>query len=286
MPMKTIIGLDHVVILTKDLAAGAERWRSLGFTVSPRGLHSASMGTANHTIMLGEDYIELIGVVAETDRNKPSRDFLTRRGEGIERAAFTGTNADDGVAELIARGFAAIGPYDFSRPVDLPDGRQVEASFRTFLWPVEERPGGLRIFACQHLTRENVWIPELQSHANTALRLDRVEMLSKEPKAAAAHMSRLIDRPVQPMPDGALRVETGAGRCDFVFVDRATLEKRHPGVSLAGIPDEGAITMSVVVKDLAKAKASVGARCAFADATAVKVAPSEANGVILELKAM
>ena len=64
MPMKTIIGLDHVVILTKDLAAGAERWRSLGFTVSPRGLHSASMGTANHTIMLGEDYIELIGVVA------------------------------------------------------------------------------------------------------------------------------------------------------------------------------------------------------------------------------
>ncbi len=286
MPMKTIIGLDHVVILTKDLAAGAERWKSLGFTVSPRGLHSASMGTANHTIMLGEDYIELIGVVAETDRNKPSRDFLARRGEGIERAAFTGTNADDGVAELKARGFAAIGPYDFSRPVDLPDGRKVEASFRTFLWPVEERPGGLRIFACQHLTRQNVWIPGLQNHANTALRLDRVEMLSKDPKAAAAHMSHLIDRPVLTMPDGALRVETGSGRCDFVFLDRATLEKRHPRVSLTGIPDECAITMAVIVKDIAKARAAIGSKCAIADATVVKVAPADANGVILELKTM
>jgi len=286
MPMKTIVGLDHVVILTKDLAAGAERWKSLGFTVSARGLHSASMGTANHTIMLGEDYIELIGVVAETDRNKPSRDFLTRRGEGIERAAFTGTDADDGVAELKARGFAAVGPYDFSRPVDLPDGRNVEASFRTFLWPVEERPGGLRIFACQHLTRQNVWIPELQHHANTALRLERVEMLSKDPKAAAAHMSRLIDRPVFTLPDGALRVETGSGRCDFIFLDRATLEKRHPGVSLTGIPDEGAITMAVVVKDISKAKAAIGANCAVADTNVVKVAPSDANGVILELKTM
>lgn len=284
MPMKTIIGLDHVVVLTRDLAEGARRWASLGFTVTPRGLHSASMGTANHTIMLDEDYIELIGVLAETERNLPSRQFLARRGEGIERAAFTGTNADDGVAELKARGFAAIGPYDFSRPVDLPNGAKADASFRTFLWPVEERPGGLRIFACQHLTRQNVWIPEMMRHANTAKRIDRVEMLSKDPKAAAAHMARLIDRPVETLADGALRVATGANRGDFVFLDRATLEARHPGVSLAGVPEEGAITISVVVADVAKAKAAVGAKVAVADANTVKVAPAEANGVILEMK--
>lgn len=285
MPMRTIIGLDHVVVLVRDLAAGAARWANLGFTVSPRGLHSASMGTANHTLMLGEDYIELVGVVAETERNLPSRQFLARRGEGIERAAFTGTNADDGVAELIARGFAAIGPYDFSRPVDLPDGSQAEASFRTFLWPVEERPGGLRIFACQHLTRQNVWIEALQRHANTATRIDRVEMLSRDPGAAAAHMGRLIDRPAEPLADGALRVATGANRGDFVFLDRATLERRHPGVPLAGIPDEGAVTLSVAVADIAKAKAALGARSAVATDRVAKVAPADANGVILEFKA-
>lgn len=285
MPMQSIIGLDHVVILVRELAEGASRWQSLGFTVSPKGMHTAVMGTANHTIMLGEDYLELIGVVAETERNLPSREFLKRRGEGLERAAFTGTNADDGVAELKSRGFAALGPYDFGRPVDLPDGRKVEATFRTFLWPVEERPGGLRIFACQHLSRQNVWIPELTRHANTATRIDRVEMLSKDPKAAAAHMGRLIDRPVETLADGALKVATGSRRGDFVFLDRATLEKRHPGVSLAGIPAEGAITLALKVADMAAASKAIGARAAVKTQTTLKVAPTEANGVILELAA-
>ena len=285
MPMKSIIGLDHVVVLTKDLAEAAKRWAGLGFTVAPKGMHTAAMGTANHTIMLGPDYLELIGVVAETERNAASRDFLAQRGEGIERAAFTGTDADAGVAELKARGFAALGPYDFGRPVDLPDGRKTEAKFRTFLWPVEERPGGLRIFACQHLTRENVWLPELTRHANTATRIDRVEMLAREPMAAAAHMGRLIDRPVEKVGDGALKVATGAGRGDFVFLDRAALGRRHPGLSLAGIPAEGAVTIALRVSDAAAAAKAVGSRAIVKAQGVVKVAPTEANGVILEFRA-
>lgn len=283
MTMRSIIGLDHVVVMTRDLDEAARRWQSLGFTVSPRGMHTAVMGTANHTIMLGHDYLELIGVVAETERNLPGRQFLARRGEGIERAAFTGTDADDGVAELKARGFAALGPYDFGRPVDLPDGRKAEARFRTFVWPIEERPGGLRVFACQHLTREYVWIPELTRHANTATRIDRVEMLAIDPAAAAAHMGRLIDRQPERLDDGALRVETGSGRGDFVFLDRATLERRHPGVSLAGIPDEGAITIALTVDNAEAAAAAIGTKVAVKGPKVVKVAPAEANGVILEL---
>lgn len=282
MPMRSIIGLDHVVVMVKDLALGARRWESLGFTVSPMGMHTAVMGTANHTLMLGHDYIELIGVVSETERNAPARAFLQRRGEGIERAAFTGTDADDGVAELKARGFAALGPYDFGRPVDLPDGRQVEARFRTFVWPIEERPGGLRVFACQHLTRENVWLPSLTRHENTATRIDRVEMLSPDPAQAAAHMGRLIDRTPERLADGGLKVETGSGRGDFVFLDRATLERRHPGIDLKGIPAEGAITLALTVSSAKAAAQAVGAKAAVVTATSVKVPPAEANGVILE----
>jgi hypothetical protein len=283
MPLRSIIGLDHVVIVTRDLARAAETWRKLGFTVSPRGLHSPAMGTANHTIMLADDYLELIGVVAETERNVQSREFLSQRGEGLERVAFTTTNAAEGVAEIKERGLAGTGPFDFGRPVDLPDGGKTEARFRTFLWPVNERPGGLRIFACEHLTREAVWVPDLMRHANTATRIDRVEMLARNPGTAAEHMARLIDMPVTSEADGAFKVPTGGTRGDFVFLDRPTLQKRHPGIDISDLPEEGGVALVLRVTRADAAADVLGARAVRAGPGVLNVAPKFANGVILEL---
>jgi hypothetical protein len=193
MAFANIVGLDHIVVVVRDLAAAAAQWERCGFTVSPRGTHSAHMGTGNHTIMLEDDYLELLGVLTPTERNAPTRALLEQR-EGIERAAFTTRSAADGVRELQAAGIAATGPIDFSRPVDLPNGRRTEAVFQTYLWPVDQRPGGMRIFACQHFTREAVWLPHLVHQPNTSRRIVRIELLSTEPAAAAAHMGRLTDR--------------------------------------------------------------------------------------------
>ena len=282
MPIPSLVGLDHVVVVVRDLAAAATTWQKLGFTMSPRGLHSAHMGTANYTLMLGEDYLELLGVVAPTERNAPTRALLEKH-EGIERAAFTTLDAAQGVAALRARGLAnSIGPTDFSRPVDLADGTKTEARFSTFQWPLDERPGGLRIFACQHFTREAVWLPELTTHANGAHRIDHVEMLSADPNAAAQHMSRLIDMPVGADPDGAPRVETGAGRGAFVFVDRARLEARHPGVALDGLPNEGAVVLSLRIEDADKTAAALQGIGVATGPGVVKVPPARANGVLVE----
>ena len=60
MTIKSIAGIDHAVVVVKDLDAAADNWKRLGFTISPRGTHSAHMGTGNYTIMLGEDYICLL----------------------------------------------------------------------------------------------------------------------------------------------------------------------------------------------------------------------------------
>src|SRR5215470_482095 len=79
MPLRHILGVDHVVVVVRDLDAAAAQWRKLGFTLSPRGTHSPQMGTANYTIMFGEDYLELIGVLAATEHNKPTRELLARR---------------------------------------------------------------------------------------------------------------------------------------------------------------------------------------------------------------
>ena len=282
MALKNIIGLDHVVVVVRDLDKAAQTWAGLGFTVSPRGTHSAHMGTGNYTMMLGDDYLELLGVLTPTERNAPTRALLEKR-EGIERAAFTAVDAAAGTKELQARGIAATGPIGFSRPVELPDGTKTEAKFDTFIWPVEERPGGMRIFACQHYTRAAVWIPYLQKHGNTAHKIIRIELLSDDPKAAAEHMSRLADMPISKEADGAYRVESGGGRGAFVFVDRAMLEERHPGVPMDHLPADGAVALVLGVKDLAAAKLVTAKAGAVVGENRVTVPPSAANGVMLIL---
>ena len=39
MAIASVVGLDHIVVVVRDLDAAAQRWRKLGFTLSPRGLH-------------------------------------------------------------------------------------------------------------------------------------------------------------------------------------------------------------------------------------------------------
>jgi hypothetical protein len=58
--LKNVIGIDHAVVMVRDLDKAAENWRRLGFTVSPRGTHSAHMGSGNYTIMFDPDYMELL----------------------------------------------------------------------------------------------------------------------------------------------------------------------------------------------------------------------------------
>jgi hypothetical protein len=226
--LKNIVGIDHAVVVVKDLDAAAANWKSLGFTVSPRGTHSAKMGSGNYTMMLGPDYVELLGVLNETEHNAPTRAFLAKRGDGIERIAFTTTDAAVGAEEIRARGYTPIGPTDFERPVTMPDGSLSAAKFATYQWPYEEAPGGLRIFACQHKTRETVWIPELQVHANTAKRLKKVFIVTPEPEKDAQHMAKLIDGAARSEADGAVTCRRAATARTLCSSPRTCLRSTSP----------------------------------------------------------
>lgn len=282
MTIKNIAGIDHAVVAVKDLDAAASNWKQLGFTVSPRGTHSAHMGTGNYTIMLGEDYMELLGVLNATEHNAPTRTYLEQTGGGIERVAFTTPSAAAGAAEIRDLGYAAIGPTDFERPVTMPDGTKSAAKFATFQWPVKEAPGGVRLFACQHKTRETVWIPELQKHANTARRIARVFIVTPKPEEDARHLAKMIAGEVRTAADGSATVPTGNGRADFVFLARDTLGKRYPGVDVSTLPDRAGAGLELVVSDLAAAKAAIGER-AVASSGAAVVPPAAGNGVLLAL---
>jgi len=277
--LKNVIGIDHAVVMVKDLDKAAENYQRLGFTVSPRGTHSAHMGSGNYTIMFDPDYMELLGVLTPTEHNAPARAFLEKSGEGIERIAFTAVDAALGAEEIRARGYPPIGPTDFERPVTMPDGTVSAAKFRTFQWPTAEAPGGVRIFACQHKTRETVWIPELMKHANGAKRLKQVVIVSPEPAKDAAHLSKMIDRDVRNEPDGVIAVPSGGDRADFVFLTKDQLGKRYPGVSLAGLPERGGAGL-VIAADLAAAEKALGPT-GVRSAGGVVVPPAAGNGTLL-----
>lgn len=257
--LPTIDGLDHVVIAVRDLQGAADQWARLGFAVSPRGLHSPHMGSGNHTIMFGEDYVELLGVVAPQPHNEPMRRFLEER-EGLERCAFTTRDAAAGVAALRARGLAGVGPLEFGRPVPLPGGGETEARFSVFQWPEGEAPGGIRIFACQHHTREAVWISELQRQANGVTAIRRVLVADADSDAAAAHLARLLDSEVR--EEGAFRlVPTGPRRAEIAFAPREAIVAAHPDLDGAALPERGGA--GLVLRTSLPRPPAVAAGCAL-----------------------
>lgn len=280
MALKNVIGIDHAVVMVKDLDKAAENYRQLGFTVSPRGTHSVHMGTGNYTIMFDPDYMELLGVLAATELNAPARAFLDKHGEGIERIAFTAVDSAAGAEEIRARGLEPIGPTDFERPVTLPDGTVSAAKFRTFLWPTAEAPGGVRIFACQHKTRETVWIPELIKHDNAAKRIKQTLIATPDPAKEAAHLGRLIDRTPTADADGAVTVPSGGDRADFVYLTLQQLGKRYPGVPLAGLSERGGAALVLISGDLAATERALGS-AAVRSGDAICVPPARANGTLL-----
>jgi hypothetical protein len=278
--LNNVIGIDHAVVVVGDLDKAAATWKALGFTVSPRGTHSAHMGSGNYTIMLDPDYLELLGVLVPTEHNAPTRGFLDRRGEGIERIAFTAVDSIAGAEEIRARGYPPIGPIDFDRPVTMLDGSQSAARFRVFQWPVDEAPGGVRLFACQHKTPETVWIPELMTHANGAKQLRQALVVTPDPNHDAAHLCRMIDREARSETDGAVAVPSGQNRADFVFLNKDQLGCRYPGVSLASLPERGGAGLVIASSDLDATGRILGA-AGTRSGNSLCVPPSGATGTLL-----
>ena len=161
--------------------------------------------------------------------------------------------------------------------MDLPNGGKSEARFNIFRWPADTAPGGVRIFACQHLTPEAVWIPELKTHANGARGLVRVEVLTGKPQDAAAQLGRLIDQGATETADG-VRVASGGSRADFLFYDPTAFAQRYLDGVRQGAPAGGAVAIVIATDDLAKARAIPGA---VVHGDGVSVPASAANGAIL-----
>lgn len=277
-----VTGIDHCYLMVRDLDRSREQFRRLGFTLSPRGLHSAAKGSANHTIMLSRhDYFELLGLVAETADNRGRREALERDGEGLYAIACRIADAERAKAELARLGIATGDVGHFSRPVRLADGSESPASFSTLNFTDEEVPVGLA-FMCQHHTPDLVWQPQLMRHANTAVALNGAVAACDDPESAARGYARLFAAGTVARADGGWQVRTGS--IPLSFVTPAALRERYGALDLSSLPRPAFAVLRITVADLSAAEAILAANGVRTQATprGIAVAPADASGAIVE----
>jgi hypothetical protein len=170
--MRHVLGLDHVIILVRDLDNAEARMAGLGFRPTPRGLHSAHMGTANATVMLPNGtYFETLTVLQPTPANEDLCAVLAER-EGPFGLALKTDDAHAAADELEAAQIAAGGALAFVRPVELPDGTR-DACF-TVARPRTDATPGAWVLLCQHHTPDIVWREDYLEQPNGAIGLTEV----------------------------------------------------------------------------------------------------------------
>ncbi|HSD54036.1 MAG TPA: VOC family protein [Burkholderiales bacterium] len=248
-----IDGIDHVVIVVRDLDAARDAFRNMGFTVTPRGHHT--LGSQNHCVVFEHDYIELLWSPEGTPH--PSRQYYTefaRAGAGLAAIALKTDSARGAYTEMLWAGFAPSDPVDFSRPVELPEGKS-EARFRASMAALDRTPGG-RIFVCEHFTRDVVWRPEYQRHANGATGIAAVAIVADDVAATARPYERLFARQAEPIAEG-LKVHTGDA--PLAFVTARSLAAKLPNVQISTRPAPLMAALFVRVTNRGAAEAALKA---------------------------
>ncbi|MEQ6249969.1 VOC family protein [Sulfitobacter sp. HNIBRBA3233] len=277
------LGIDHCFALVNDLEEAADQYRRLGFTLSPRGLHSEAKGSANYTIMFPRDYFELLGLLKDTPLNAPRRAMLDKMGEGLHAIACRIEDAAAGEKALAELGIAAGNLSDFERPVPLPDGSTGRAAFSTIAYEPGEVPRGI-VFMCQHRTPETVWLPELQDHANGATGLAAIVAVSEDPAAEAPRFARLWRDAEVHGDDDTRVVETGKDSAPLILMTAQAFGRAYPGIDL-GDTAQGAFTVLRLTSskpDAAKELIEANGIETHKTAEGFAVAPSVASGCVVE----
>lgn len=179
--------LDHAVInVLYDMDRAQRQFEEIGFTVTPRGYHS--LGSINHLMIFGTDYLELIGLPEGIETPRPE---IADSPIGLTGLVFKSPDVDATFAHLQAIDMAGAPPKAFYRPVSLPGGEQ-DARFRTVAVKPGIFPAG-RVYFCEHGTPELVWRPEWQAHANRGRRMPEYVIVSVAPDREAERYGHLLD---------------------------------------------------------------------------------------------
>lgn len=257
--MAGFLGIDHPLIVVRDIAAMRARYEALGFTMTDIGRHP--WGTSTALAMFDQCLIELMSVYDETlIDEKPAGDFrfgrtirdhLAER-EGISLLALHSDDALADAATVQARGIACQGSIGFGRDVVLPDGTPDRTATTLAILADPDLPR-LSNFICQQHRPELIYVPRWLSHANGATGIHQVTIRAEsqdQPRVRRRLEGLYGARSVTPSP-GGFTARTGNG-C-FMAADAATLATTYGPLpdSLHADPQPCCVAIHVTVADTA-----------------------------------
>jgi len=203
--------LDHVVVNVRDrIDEGADTYRRLGFTLTPRGYHT--LGSMNHLAMFGTEYLELIAAPPGSTK----RPEILTSPYGLNGLVFGTEDSASVHSALTEAGIPCGPPLEFSRPVTLDDGSSGDATFRTVTLTPGTIPAG-RVYFCHHFTRNLVWRDEWRRHANGAIGIVRATIAAKDPDASAGVFARMFGKDAVREIPGGHALSVGLSRFEVVI---------------------------------------------------------------------
>lgn len=272
--MAGTLGIDHPLVLVRDIEATAARYRTLGFNTAPTGRHP--WGTSTSLIMFDRSALELMGVYDEMLLDSHAvggfrfgrhmADALAER-EGVSLVALYSEDAAGDRARVEARGLAAQGRVDFRRKVKVPgrDWDEAVVTLEILLDPALPRASN---FLCQQHRPELIWVPEWLKHPNGALGFAGITYAARDPSPLLARLRRLFG-------DEAVR-ETALGH--EALTGRGTISVVPPGawareLGVAGEPGIGEDAAACIGIDIRVADRAVLERALRDGAVEVVAAP-------------
>lgn len=177
---------DHLVIMARDqISLVAKQFSDLGFRLSAKSTHN--LGSANQLIVLDSTYLEILGWEAGTI---PQRAEIANLAFGLDALVFRTTNAEACFNALKEAGFAPNAVQDLSRPAQVGNESK-QAFFKTVRFsqqPIE----GLRIYFCEHVTPNFVWVKADQQHPNQLNHLQSITLGSANPAETFFVLQKLL----------------------------------------------------------------------------------------------
>ena len=212
-----IQGIDHLVIVVKDLAQAARDYQELGFTVVPGGEHP--VGSHNMLISFQDgSYLEIIAFFRDAIDHR-WWDPL-QKGERFVDFCLQTDNLRGDTQKLQAAGVAINNPVPWSRK--RPDGYELK-------WLLSLATGshrGVAPFLIEDVTPRTERIPQEFNQHNSIVGIEKITVAVGELAQIDKWYGALLGAKGQPVRDDQLRAEgltyqTGEQRIEFLMPNNA-----------------------------------------------------------------